>query len=576
MFDNGRLIGLGIAHLLWFAALIALGRAWLARRPELKPWVGGVVATTLIGALFLPGGDSTWIRPEWVSVLKEGSTYNLVKVMDLQGVHADMVFADFWLELFPNVKDLRHVVSVNLWFSAINLALVALLSRALVGGPAGVALFAGWALSPIVYNASLSVGAGPSSTFYLLIGAMAWGLLQRDDLSWRERQIGWLSMIGAGLGATLVRMELGAVLVAAVGMMALRTRQSSSLGRRVSAGWSTAFATAPFLGFVGVGVWQAAALYIDPFHAVVMKWPWFEPQTVLRGLDPFSGALVVMPEWFSMGMTFGVALLAVVGVIRGVRHPARSAGVVAALLFLTAAYVSSAHGNTRTGGVWPQYAPYEMYRYLANVAAVVWLLAVFGWLWLRQIGGRRLGLAFAALVVLPAYPWLAEHGTFSRLMSVSPDWSDNLHFPRVGLLDRDLQKEVRWMLQVRDAYPDCSLVARTHKEFRRDDNAETTWTVLSPMAQRQPQKMFDGPMQSAPAAVVLAETGTDCALALYTLDCNMVDVDCDPLFEGLTELDVIRFEHLPYLHPEHNQRYGATTRLGVYGLPDRLPQERRQ
>ena len=112
---------------------------------------------------------------------------------------------------------------------------------------------------------------------------------------------------------------------------------------------------------------------------------------------------------------------------------------------------------------------------------------------------------------------------------------------------------------------------RTHTEFRRDKGAPTTWYNLRPHGDHSPSRLLDASDGQIPANQLLEAT-PGCALALWTLDCNMTDVDCSPLYQDLNVVDERSLHHLPYLHPEHNQHYVQDIRLRVYtALGDDAP-----
>ena len=96
-------------------------------------------------------------------------------------------------------------------------------------------------------------------------------------------------------------------------------------------------------------------------------------------------------------------------------------------------------------------------------------------------------MAVAAMAVVPAYPLLAEKSQFANHTADWEDWGGKVEFPRVGWLDRDLQKEARWLMAIRDRYPQCGMILRSHRQFRRDKGDETTWFVVGPVHER-PQR----------------------------------------------------------------------------------------
>ncbi len=563
-----------LAHIALLASLGALTHHVARARPTLAPWLALPWATLMVGLGLAAALDPAQVLPaDIVTVLKEGTTYVNLKILEHQGIHADAVVAEFWRPLFPRATGARHLVRVNLLLFTVAAALSATLARAVLGrwGPL---LTLGWVASPMFASGATSIGAAGAAAVYALTLAIGLHHTRAPHASATSRAAGWVTL---GLSAALLagtRAELGAFGLGAVAAAGLHGRLPRGWARR----WHRAFLAAPWPGAVAALTWLGLIANAGPwwFPRFVGVGD-FEVRTIRAALNPLPVHLPLWPEWATLGLPPVLGALAVAGMARGLIHPLRTAFALPALIFLASAYATSAHTGPAVFGVLgTATAPYEIYRYLGYVQAELWLLALSALAALSSGAagswGARAAPWLAALTLTPTWPWLAEqrhHGWTER-----PDGASHagtLTYPRWGRLSRDQQEEARW-LEALYAETECDLLTLSFPEFFRGDRTLPGYTRMTHHGEGM---VFEGPItredgSPRPARELLAATPR-CARFFWSLDCNLVEVDCAPLVEGLELLEAREAPSAPTLHPEHTYVHRPVRRLAVYALPADAP-----
>jgi hypothetical protein len=234
------------------------------------------------------------------------------------------------------------------------------------------------------------------------------------------------------------------------------------------------------------------------------------------------------------------ALFAVGGAGIAVRGGEVLAGAAVGVALLARLYWASGHGPLLGRGGFV--STLEQVRYLAPT--LPWILALVwrGWTaspgWLRGVGALALAVPGlpAALLVWPD--------------STSARWSTP-GISAMGHLDRDLQREVRLMAALRDAHPDCALVA-----WEPDG-----WTVVPPVTAGRSGRPTSPPAgwglaqvaeaaaQTTPGGCVGVLSGLSCARpALHLAPGSVAASVCAP--QG-PELATASWDEAPYAHPAH-------------------------
>jgi ABC-type amino acid transport substrate-binding protein len=492
------------------------GLAWLApaehRRARaatllLAALAGGVVAT------LLPP-----LSPAWVVPLQEGSTETAVLVARGEGGHAGPLFDWVYLPWLVGLDhDLGRLVAAQLAVSAGTIVLAArLLWEVTEDAAATAALLVGACLSLPVAWGALSEGPAP----------LLWPWLVWAALCGRERW-GALGALASMALVAALRPELAGLGVVAAGAWGLgRTTWPEAAEARVRAAQTRAAAhparTAGVLvGFVALvvatyEVWLPTGQVGGPLAwAIAMVHP----------LDP---SLLALPATLLATVPMGLAALVLVGLAVGLRHPVRTMGVAVALAAMWRLYAAAAHGGWlgRTGDL----AFFELVRYLGFLAPVVVGTAVVGW---RALAARRrVQRVVLAACLVPPIPQAAA--LWPRTTAAHETLDVQLWRP----VSRDLQAEVRFLLQLQRDHPDCAVVVDAgdvRLSFLGADRVSSR-DRRTARTQREEAPLDD--VAAALGGCVLVVQGHSCALGA----CDAVDGEI-----------VLRsvYEGPPYAHWQH-------------------------
>jgi hypothetical protein len=191
----------------------------------------------------------------------------------------------------------------------------------------------------------------------------------------------------------------------------------------------------------------------------------------------------------------------------------------------------------------------ELFRYLAQATPLWVLLATVG---LLVIAPRRPGLASLLWVacLLPPVPELAELVSGHR----PGDDPRVAALPRLGLVDGDLQREVRATLAALDANPVCALRTRGRR-WGSSPQRPVVEDVQLEAGER-------GPLLERAAPGALPRPDARCTLVLVPLDCGLAgrQVDCGGLVPpGATRVASERFAAAPWVYADHTGGWEGST-----------------
>jgi hypothetical protein len=167
---------------------------------------------------------------------------------------------------------------------------------------------------------------------------------------------------------------------------------------------------------------------------------------------------------------------------------------------------------------------------------------------------RRIGAAvIVAALAVPPVDALTD-----LVWDWRPDRTPHLHRP----LQRDLQRELAFLVRAVRTHPTCTLATRTTREQERVDTPQAYDFVFFGGRLPHPERVpADRPLLDAAKALVPA---APCLLFARGLDCNLVHGrNCDDIVAGMPVVAQEWFASLPYSDPVEYGRVKPTVTLDL-------------
>ena len=124
-------------------------------------------------------------------------------------------------------------------------------------------------------------------------------------------------------------------------------------------------------------------------------------------------------------------------------------------------------------------------------------------------------------------------------------------------MDQDPQREVRAILAFTEAHPRCALLTRALPWSGSERGGGLRWTALVPW--RGAWRVRDDLRWEGGA--VRGEGVPDCVFGLRSLDCGVVGREGCGWLDG-REIEGARWEHRPYVHPDHGATWRGEVEVG--------------
>jgi hypothetical protein len=528
---------LSALHVIALALLVAMVTAW-GRHPARRLLVASGVATlSCITLAYLTAVRPHDIPIDWITILHQSLGQASISHLYARGAHAGanfrFVVAAVAEGAAPNLHD---VVWLNLLLALVNGAVFFHVALHVAGRFWALPWTLVFALNPAMFQASFSELPTNLLALYFLVGVVAWAVL-KDPLP----QPNWVRVAALILCAILTFLVLLTRLdVAVIGIVALTShlafavlgpRRWSAANQRIRdgggkllvilgehpaivvvlcvTGWWLAFAGIPNL----VGRSQATAIY--PFNPYIFALPFFLPM---------------------LGLPIGVGITVLLGGVAAIVR-FRSFGGLALSLFML---------NGAEFAAYTEY--YSMARFLSYMLPAVFFLGLFG----RQqldalVRGWHPGWRRAALIVyVMAWLTIPLPGTVEYF--ARPEYDRNGGFSQL-LLDRNTQREVRYLLTMTEKNPECVFVARVVRiETAATDIAGYQYAVFGkPVA--EPEFVPESSV-SLDEFIARHARGASCVRLYYGGDCNLIGSDrCEKFVAGRRLIEEERFWSRPYQSP---------------------------
>ena len=555
--------GLAVLHLVALALLIPVVVAWArhGRRRALLA-ASGVVTVSAITGIYGATVRPSDIPTDWITILTHGLEGKSIQHLYTHGVNAGANFAVVVSAAAAGAAPSLHdVVWLNLLLALVNQAIffhVAVQVTGLVWAFPWTLIFA---VNPATFLASFSELPTNLLGLYFLIGVVAWAVLN-DPLA-QPRIIRGTAYALCGVLTVLV--ALTRVEVALIGMVALALYAAHAL--LGSAAWAAAWqrlknACEPALVFLGEHAAVVVALCVLGAWLSVAGVPGLVGRDEVAGLYPFNpsifGLFVFLPM---LALPMGVSIAVLFGCIHAVGHFRRFGGLALSLLLIVRAQFAG------------QNEYHEMARYLGYILPAILLLGLFGQEQLDEIARRhwrpnwrhaaRIGYLMAWFT--PPLPGIRE-------FYLRPEYHRSGGFAQV-LLDRNTQREARYLVALTEQNRECVFVARVV-----EDRAVQIHHGDPKIAPRYLYVVFGAPVtqpvllseEEASLEEVIARyaSGASCVRLYAGGDCNLNFTDhCKRFTAGRRLIDEYRFWSRPY-DPPIESGYGAPEIvLATYAWP---------
>ncbi len=540
----------------WLSALgsSAVVCAWWTARHR-SEWRFVAVGLAGVAAAIAWALRGPLVPTDWITVLQEGTTASNVRQLYGRGAHAGRGF-DALLVLWSasGPVDLSAVVRLNVFLAAVNASFYWVIARRILGSIAGACfLTAVFAANPNSLNSALSELPSQALTACILAAVPALALLhdERD----RSRRLVAVSVVHLGVLVVLVgalRVEMALVGILAFAVTTVRVALGDARLRAIAAAGieriTQSVRSLDRRVLLLVGAVFAASLLWSP-HNAELRW-------VYDGFHPLNPSFLTFGLVLTSFLPFGVVAMIVLGVIHASRELLRFALLPVALVVLCRTYVSAAHGSLSV--FW------ETFRYSTMLMPLLLVLAAFGWPELREMATRRswppawrpVAIATLALAMLVPPP----PGTRDRFFPGGDPTSALVKVP--GLVTRDTQIEVRYLLRLVDEHPGCAFFTRVTARDHGSDRSRGPFVFVGfgrPL--RSPRELGDSAEEALQALCDHA-----CVLFYRGLDCNLAGDDGCPLPSPAVPVSALEFGALPYNDVAERGESSATVHLGAYAV----------
>jgi hypothetical protein len=544
-----------VLHLVGLALLVAVILAWgrNGRQRLVASGVLSVVAIAVIYALTVRPSD---IPIDWITVLQHGLERKSIMHLYARGAHAGANFGFVLAMAVGRAPNLHDAVWLNLLLALVNAVIFFHVARHVTGRVWACVWTLVFALNPAMFLAAFSEMPSHLLTLYFLFGLIAWAALH-DELPqpFAVRVAGYALCAVLTVLVAITRFE-----VALVGAVALA----------VEAGYVV----------LGPDSWSAAArrlrdaaerplvFFSDHPAAVVLLCVagWVLVKTGVPGLVghqqlisfyPFFPAIFSLFAFLPMlALPIGVSLACLVGFVGAIGRFRRFGGLPLSLVILSNAYFAA----------WYEY--FEMGRYLSYILAAIFLLGLFGKEQFDEMVGRRCSPNWgraARIGYLMAWFTLPLPGVIEYYARPAYHWSGGV---AQLLLERDTQREVRYLLTLTEKDPQCVFIARVVRDDQGDPKVATQYTyVLFGVPVAQPIIVPEAEGQLGEVIARYAPSAS-CVRLYYGSDCNLTFTDgCTRFIEGRRLVNENRFCSRPYNNPRESGVSTPEVVLATYAFP---------
>lgn len=523
--------------------LVVVVVAWGRHRGRRAIASIGLLGSVGVAIAYLSQVRAADIPIAWLTVLHYGSEETSIAHLYGRGAHVGANFPLVVALIAGAARITLHdVVRMNLGLALVNLVAFFCIATRVQSVWWAIPWTLVFACNVATFMASFSELPSNLLHLYFLAGVVGWVTLNDS-----EPQPRWVRAAAALLlGALTVLMastrpEMGLTGCVALGVWAAH----ALLG---DGGWATCTAhlraaLQRAVSFLGrhpaiVGLFCFAGWLIS-FGAFGIGCGSYGLRTGLSALYPINPTFLLgfflLP---AIGVPVAVAMAAFAGTAYAAFHFRRFGGLALAAVVTVNLYLAAPLGF------------YEVVRYTSYFIGIVLLLGLFGRAALDELSTRRAWperwRAFAMVLYVMAWFTLPALGTLDPYLR--PEYHASGGFPQL-LLDRNTQREVRFLVAQTHNNPDCVFVARAI-ENHADPNRQPVWEYI----------LFGAPIEQPiivperdlglEATIARHAAGATCVRLYHGEDCNLTFTDrCREFVAGREIADEERFWSEPYNDP---------------------------
>ena len=547
MMNEGVLLGINAAAALLLLVVVA---AWARHRGRRAIGFIGLLAAVGTAIAYFSQVRAADIPTEWLTVLHYGSEEMNIAHLYARGAHVGRNFPLAVTVVAGGARlTLNDVVRMNLGLALVNLIAFFCIATRVQGGWWAIPWTLVFAFNVATFMASFSELPSNLLHLYFLSGVIGWATL--NDY---EPQPRWVRAAAALLLCALTvlmastRSEMGMIGGVALGVWAAHSLlgedswaaclaqvrravqwAASFLSRRPAlialfclAGWLISF------GAFGIGCGSIAL------------------RCGLSALYPFNPnfflGFVLLP---AIGLPVAVAMAAFAGTVYAAFNFRRFGGIALAVIVIVNLFLAAPLGF------------YEVVRYTSYFIGIVLLVGLFGRVAFDELSARRgwpeRWRAVATVLYVMAWFTLPVLGTLEPYLR--PEYHTGGGLAQL-LLDRNTQREVRFLVAQTRNNPECVFVARAVEDHTHPLQ-QPVWEYI----------LFGGPIeepiivreedQGLDAIIARHAPGARCVRLYYGDDCNLTFTDrCRSFVAGREIVDEERFWSRPYNDPRE-RGYGA-------------------
>jgi len=537
---------------------------------KLRWWAlaGGCLAVlSACAVLVLIGWEG--IDPRIITILHEGCGLQNINHLYGAGVHAGPNF--FWITQLldvPPVQRLQSIVCLNIALTLANSVIFFVLTRSILGSlPVAAILTAIFSTSFVTRVTAVSELPSAVLTLYFWMGIIAAATINRNlaqRLDAKERSP--LHLFGAVLllfmvtiVAALTRLEYAGFGIVALVTVILRlwagekhldALQQNILNHVVK--FCRNFSIRSLITILALLLGSSFVFSKATSFAAGFGFEW---EAFLSGANPFELSFLNLPFFLFNDIPLTGILLFILGTIYMLRYWRRFCLLPVALIILYKIYYQASHQ-----------AFFEMIRYMTILNPLILFISIWGWKELERLsakhnwnaGWRRLTLVF--LIILLFVPPNNGNPLTSRQARAARYEGSRI------LIDRNLQREVQYLLNLTTRYPQSLLISRFTAATHGRDRGTLFHTVLFGSGVRAPIIIRQS---DQPLSEIAQNANGDFSSVLFYhgLDCNLDHgPGCHDAAEQGTLLEEKVFANLPYNDPDERGGHTPEIRLQVYQI----------
>ncbi len=539
--------------------------------PKNRWWIltgGGLAVLSLSAVLVLIGWEQ--IDPRIITILHEGCGVQNINHLYGAGVHAGPNF--FWLtQLFdvPPVQRLQSVVCLNIALTCANAIILLFFARIILKSlPVAVLITTIFSKSFVTRVTAVSELPSAVLTLYFWMGIIAAAMIHREISRYSGEQKSkparlWmpiLLLLTVTIISALTRLEYAGFGILALLTVVLRLwageDRLNDFENAVIQGCRKFFRNFSTRSFIGIlGIFLSGSFLFSKIISFSSKFG-FEWEAFLSGVNPFEFSFMNLPFFLYTDIPLAGILLFILGTIYMLRYWRRFFLLPVSLIILYKIYYTASH-----------LAFFEMIRYMTILNPVILFISIWGWKELEQMavksnwnaGWRK--AALLALIILLFIPPLNGNPLINRHLQSSESEESLL------LIDRNLQREVQYLLDLTTRYPQSLFISRVTASDHGQDRGNIFYTML-----------FGGTLDSAiiirQSDQRLSEVAQNnvtkkfqSVLFYHGLDCNLDHgPGCSDAAEQGRLIEEKVFSSLPYNDPDERGGYAPEIRLQVYQI----------